>query len=116
VDGPKRAGVPHSGDYLSVGEICAILVAEPYNVPPSELRDVTVTQFYKVYCHPRDEKGNLDRAPRGAAETPADPRAVFFRMCRLRRLRDDQIEVLWRAELERLERERERERREKDEG
>lgn len=102
MDGPKRPGAAPGGDYLSVGEICAVLVNEPFNVPPSELRNITVTQFYKAYLHPRDEKGNLDRRPRGEPETPADPRAVFFRMCRLRRLRDDQIDGLWREEQARL--------------
>lgn len=42
----------------------AILVSEKFGVPPDQLRNMTVTMFWAVYNHPKNDDHTLKRAPR----------------------------------------------------
>lgn len=76
-------------------EIVALLVNEPWLLRPWEVKRLTLSQIFDLYLWPRDENGKLVFEDRNAGEN-YDPREWFFRLWRMRRLREDKIAEKWR--------------------
>lgn len=71
--------------------VCAALVADPWNLPLSEIAKLTDYQIYEVYFHKRDEKGELEIP----LPTPKDDYEILMQYGAILGIPQEELQNVW---------------------